>query len=201
MHNAVIYLLLPDAMRIIIIDNYDSFTYNIAHYVEQFADVCDVIKLDEIRLSDIDNYDKIILSPGPGLPNERPIQNKIIKKYHQQKAILGICLGHQALAEFFGAELINMQEVHHGVARKTVICQSDYLWQSISTNFNTGRYHSWAVNADNLPRSLDVISKDEEQGTIMAFRHLKFDVRGIQFHPESILTEQGLQIIKNWVVN
>lgn len=186
-------------MKVLIIDNYDSFTYNIAHYVEQFASLCEVIKIDKLNINDIDNYDKIILSPGPGLPNERPIQHKIIDIYHTQKPILGICLGHQALAEYFGAELYNMPEVHHGIARETQIINDDYIWTDIPHLFNTGRYHSWAVKESSFPNSLSIIAKDKLDGTIMAFKHNTLDIRAIQFHPESILTEHGLKIIENWV--
>ena len=187
-------------MKILIIDNYDSFTYNIAHYVEQFVKTCEVIKIDQIKIKDIDDFDKIILSPGPGLPNERPVQNKIIETFYKSKPILGICLGHQALAEYFGSKLFNMKEVHHGVARDTKITVSDYLWETISPNFKSGRYHSWAIDSNNISEELEIIASDTESEIIMAFRHKKYDIRGIQFHPESILTENGLQIIKNWVL-
>lgn len=187
-------------MRIIIIDNYDSFTYNIAHYVEQFSSKCVVVKVDKLCIDDIENYDKIILSPGPGLPNERPFQNKIIERFYKTKPILGICLGHQALAEYFGSELINMNEVHHGVARDTVNIKPDYLLNKLPSEFKTGRYHSWAVNSLNLPNSLEILSVDKITNTIMAFRHKEYDIRAVQFHPESILTEGGLQLIKNWVL-
>ena len=188
-------------MKIIIIDNYDSFTYNIAHYVEQFALFCKVVKIDEVIIDDLENYDKIILSPGPGLPNERPIQNQIIEQYYQSKPILGICLGHQALAEFFGAKLYNMKEVHHGLARPTSITNKDYIWKNIPQKFNTGRYHSWAVSSNNFPNTLSILATDTETETIMAFKHNSFNIRAIQFHPESILTENGLEIIKNWVLH
>jgi len=187
-------------MKVLIIDNYDSFTYNIAHYVEQFAEVCKVIKVNHINIEDIDKFDKIILSPGPGLPSERPIQNEIIKQFYKSKSILGICLGHQAIAEYFGAKLFNMNEVHHGIARETITTKSDYLWNKVNSNFKSGRYHSWAVSLENLPKDFEVIANDKASKTIMAFRHKKYDIRGIQFHPESILTENGLQIIKNWVL-
>jgi len=188
-------------MRIIIVDNYDSFTYNIAHYVEQFANECVVVKIDELNIDDIENYDKIILSPGPGLPNERPFQNQIIERFYKSKAILGVCLGHQALAEYFGAKLINMNNVHHGLARYTVNLSCDYLLKDIPKEFKTGRYHSWAVDNKSLPDVLEVLSLDKESKTIMAFRHKKYDIRAVQYHPESILTESGLQLIKNWVLH
>ncbi len=186
-------------MKILIIDNYDSFTYNIAHYVEQFAEVCKVIKIDKINIEQIKDFDKIILSPGPGLPNERPIQNQIIDFFHPSKPILGICLGHQALAEYFGAKLYNMPHVHHGIARQTLIDKADYLWTDIPNEFNSGRYHSWAVNSKNMPKNIEIIASDKETNSIMAFRHNKLDIRALQFHPESILTEYGLKIIENWV--
>lgn len=186
-------------MKIIIIDNYDSFTFNIAHYVEQFSSVCKVVKIDKINIDDIASFDKIILSPGPGLPSDRPFLEQIINRYYQEKPILGICLGHQALAEFFGAKLFNMKEVHHGVPRESSLISEDYIWDNIPATFDSGRYHSWAVNKSDLPNCLCITAQDEPTGTIMAFKHKDLDLRGIQFHPESILTEKGLLMIKNWV--
>ncbi len=188
-------------MKIVIIDNYDSFTYNIAHYVEQYADLCKVIKINKVNIDEIDSFDKIILSPGPGLPNERPIQNQIINSFQHSKPFLGICLGHQALAEFFGAKLFNMPQVHHGIARQTLIKKRDYLWNDIPTEFNSGRYHSWAVAPSHIPKNLEIIATDKITDTIMAFRHKTLDIRSVQFHPESILTEYGLKIIENWVIH
>jgi len=186
-------------MKILIVDNYDSFTYNIVHYVEQFVNCCTVIKVDNIDIKQIKLYDKIILSPGPGLPNERPILNEIIQKYHQQKPILGICLGHQALAEYFGAKLFNMDNVHHGIARDTSFLGQDYLWGNTPLQYKTGRYHSWAIKKESLPDTLKIIAEDSLNKTIMAFSHKELDIKGIQFHPESILTENGKTIIKNWI--
>lgn len=186
-------------MKVLIIDNYDSFTYNIAHYVEQFACLCHVIKIDEIELETIETYDKIILSPGPGLPSERPLLNEIIERFHQKKPILGICLGHQAIAEYFGCQLFNMPEVHHGIAKKNQILISDYLFEHLPQTFNTGRYHSWAVDSIDFSDALDITIEDSENKTIMAFSHKHLDIKGVQFHPESVLTEHGLKIIENWV--
>lgn len=186
-------------MKVIIIDNYDSFTYNIVHYVEQFCENCTVVKIDEISFEEMDHYDKIILSPGPGLPKDRPILNRILSRYQDTKPILGICLGHQAISEFYGSCLYNMDQVHHGVARLTTITKPDYLWKNIPIHFLTGRYHSWAVSQVNFSENLEILAIDHETKTIMAFKHKTFDIRGVQFHPESILTEFGLELIKNWV--
>ncbi len=186
-------------MKIIIIDNYDSFTYNIAHYVEPFATLCDVVKVDKINLETLKHYDKIIFSPGPGLPKDRPILFDVLKTYGASKPILGICFGHQAIAEFYGATLFNMDEVHHGLARDTLICQTSALFNKLPKSFKTGRYHSWAVKATSVPDCLEITAKDQSSGTIMALQHKNLNISGVQFHPESVLTEHGLQMIKNWV--
>lgn len=186
-------------MKVLIIDNYDSFTYNIAHYVEQFASLCHVIKIDEIEFKTIEQYDKIILSPGPGLPSERPLLKKIIEAFYKTKPIFGICLGHQAIAEFFGCQLFNMPEVHHGIAKKSQILCNDYLFEHLPKTFHTGRYHSWAVNANEFPEALKITIEDLENKTVMAISHKKLDIKGVQFHPESVLTEHGLKLIENWV--
>ncbi len=187
-------------MKVIVIDNYDSFTYNIVHYVEQFTDVCEVRLVDKVSLEEIEPFDRIILSPGPGLPSENKMLNKIIKRFYQEKPILGICLGHQALASFFGAELFNLKEVHHGIARNTILQPNDILWNDIASPLPTGRYHSWAVSTNqHFPKELEITGIDEEEQTLMAFKHRKLNIRGIQFHPESVLTQDGLKIIKNWL--
>jgi anthranilate synthase component 2 len=186
-------------LKIIIIDNYDSFTYNIAHYVEQFASLCDVVKVDKLQISELDNYDKIIFSPGPGLPKDRPILFEILKKYSESKPILGICFGHQAIAEYYGASLFNMDEVHHGVARETIVCNNTILFNQLPDSFKTGRYHSWAVEESTIPDCIEVTAKDKETNTIMALKHKTLNICGVQFHPESVLTEHGLQMIKNWL--
>ncbi len=186
-------------MKVLIVDNYDSFTFNIAHYVEQFSDLCQVEFVDQINIGIIESFDKIILSPGPGLPSDRPELKQIIAHFYQSKPILGICLGHQALAEYFHATLFNMPQVHHGMARKTQIVNSDPIWNGLPETFLSGRYHSWAVDFKTIPKTLQVTSIDPENGTIMSFKHRQYDLTGIQFHPESILTEHGLKIIENWV--
>lgn len=186
-------------MKVIIIDNYDSFTYNIMHYIEQYVNVCNVIKVDELVIDHIETYDKIVFSPGPGLPKDRPILNEIIKQYQGRKPILGICFGHQAIAEYFGSELFNMDEVHHGVSRSTKICTHSTIFKDLPEEIKTGRYHSWAVNSDTLSNDLKVLAIDKEQKTIMALEHKIYDIIGIQFHPESVLTEHGLKMIENWL--
>jgi anthranilate synthase component 2 len=188
-------------MKILVLDNYDSFTYNLVHYLEQVTDAeIEVHRNDKINPDDINRFDKILLSPGPGIPSEAGILLDVIKKYAPTKSILGVCLGQQAIAEAFGGSLINLKEVYHGVATSVEIVKEDTLFKEIPKKINVGRYHSWSVNLNDLPRELEVISVDEE-GAIMALRHKKFDVKGVQFHPESILTEYGLQMIKNWVEN
>lgn len=186
-------------MHILIIDNYDSFTYNLVHYCEQFADKITVIRNNEQWKEIADKCDKILLSPGPGLPSDVKCLKEIILKYSGIKPILGVCLGHQAIAESFGGEIYNMSQVNHGIAKSTIITNTnDYLFKNIPHVFESGRYHSWAVKNENLPNSLEVTAKSED-GTIMALSHKEFDVKGIQFHPESVLTPYGLQIIKNWI--
>ncbi len=188
-------------MKLAIIDNYDSFTFNIRHYAETFVDVCDVINIDKVDIDALKNYQKIIFSPGPGLPQEKPILWKILDAYQHVKPILGICFGHQAIAEYYGSKLFNMSEVHHGLARQTQIIGDDTIWEGLPTCFNTGRYHSWAVEKESLSSKLKITAQDAENGTIMALSHKTLNVKGIQFHPESVLTEYGKSIIKNWILN
>ncbi len=186
-------------MKILVLDNYDSFTYNLVHYLEQATDAkIEVHRNDKISLKEIDRFDKILLSPGPGIPSEAGILLDVIKTYAPTKSILGVCLGQQAIAEAFGGSLSNLKEVYHGVATPVEIIKDDALFEGIPKKINVGRYHSWAVNAADLPKELEVISVDET-GAIMALRHKQYDVKGVQFHPESVLTEHGLQMIKNWV--
>ncbi|OFX85410.1 MAG: aminodeoxychorismate/anthranilate synthase component II [Bacteroidetes bacterium GWF2_33_16] len=187
-------------MRVLIVDNYDSFTYNLAHYIEQFASETVINRNDSINLDEINLFDKIIFSPGPGLPKDSPIMFSIIDNYKTIKPILGVCLGHQAIAEYFGAELINMPEVHHGREMKTIITTDDYIYKGIRKNFKSGRYHSWTVNKGNFPIDLEITAIDNN-GDIMSLRHKEFDIRGVQYHPESIMTEFGKEIIKNWVLS
>ena len=185
-------------MRILIIDNYDSFTHNLFHYVKQFEDNVVVVKNDKISLTEVDKYDKIILSPGPGLPDEHKNLKIIIKKYAPTKSILGVCLGHQAIAECFGARLKNLEDVLHGVKTKISFLNTDSLFKNIPNEIKVGHYHSWVIDEKTLPSSFEVISKNEV-GIIMSIRHKEYDLKGVQFHPESILTEYGLLMIKNWI--
>lgn len=188
-------------MRILVLDNYDSFTYNLVHYLEQVTNATiEVHRNDKIKLEEIERFDKILLSPGPGIPSEAGILIDVIKKYAPTKSILGVCLGQQAIAEAFGGSLVNLKEVFHGVATPVEIIKDDVLFKGIPKKINVGRYHSWAVNTKDLPADLEVTCVDET-GSIMALRHKKYDVRAVQFHPESVLTEHGLQMIKNWVEN
>lgn len=187
--------------NILVVDNYDSFTYNLVHYLEALDCQVTVLRNDEIELEEVKNYDKILLSPGPGLPSEAGLLNEIIKEYASSKSILGICLGQQAIGEVFGSTLKNLEKVYHGTATKAKILVDDEpLLKNIPTEFWVGRYHSWVVEKSNLGPDLEITSVDEN-GEIMSLRHKIFDVRGVQFHPESILTPYGKQILENWVVN
>ena len=184
-------------MKILIVDNYDSFTYNLYHYVKQFNRHVEVIKNDELNLSDINSFKKIILSPGPGLPKEHKNLKEIIH-LSLNKSLLGVCLGHQAIYEYFGGTLSNLQDVNHGVSTKISILKNDYMFKDINKQINVGLYHSWVVNKDNLPECLEITSLNED-GFISSFKHKELNVRGVQFHPESILTDNGLKMIENWV--
>lgn len=187
-------------MKIIVFDNYDSFTYNLVQYLERASNnvKVDVIRNDKILLTEINTYDKILLSPGPGLPNEAGILLDVIREYAPKKSMLGVCLGQQAIAQVFGGKLINLDKVYHGVATQMEIVKEDFLFKGIPKKFKAGRYHSWVVDSTDLPNDLEITVKDEN-GYVMGLRHKKFDVRGVQFHPESILTEHGQLMIKNWV--
>lgn len=189
-------------MKILVLDNYDSFTYNLVHYIEELlGEKVDVYRNDEIALDSIAKYDKIVLSPGPGVPDEAGIMEDLIKRYAPTKSILGVCLGCQAIAEVFGGSIRNMNKVYHGVATPiTVTDKDEKLFDEVPETFSAGRYHSWIVNRKDLPDELTVTSVDEEN-EIMSLRHKTLDVKGVQFHPESILTENGKQMIKNWLFN
>jgi anthranilate synthase component II len=185
-------------MKILVFDNYDSFTYNLVHLIEKVTDcTVEVRRNDSVTMEEVDHYDWILLSPGPGLPAEAGILIPLIEKYHKTKRILGICLGHQAIAEAFGGRLINLEEVLHGVSLPVSLNRRDYIFDKIPETFNTGRYHSWVVDKK-LPDSLECLAADKD-GYVMALRHKKYDVRGVQFHPESVLTEWGEQLIRNWL--
>lgn len=186
--------------KILILDNYDSFTYNLVHYVKDFEkhDV-DVFRNDQISLNDVDKYDGIILSPGPGLPAEAGLLLKIIENYYESKRIFGVCLGQQAIAEVFSGSLINLSKVHHGVATQVELVQPQhYIFEGLPSQIEVGRYHSWVVNPADFPRCLKITALDAS-GEIMALEHREFDVCGVQFHPESILTPQGKEIVFNWL--
>lgn len=186
--------------KVLVIDNYDSFTYNLVHYLEDLD--CDVTvkRNDQLSLEEVNDYEKIILSPGPGIPDEAGLLKAIIAKYAPTKSILGVCLGQQAIGEVFGGTLSNLSEVYHGVATKIeVTVDNESLFDGLPKSFDVGRYHSWIV-ASPLPESLEATSYDEN-GQIMSLRHKIYDVRGVQYHPESVLTPHGKQILENWVKN
>lgn len=187
-------------MRILIFDNYDSFTYNIAHAVARLGYSCDVRRNDKISLAEIEAYDKIILSPGPGLPSESGIMPQLLERYATTKSILGICLGEQAIGERFGARLRNLSQVMHGVQTTIGVVADDYIFNDLPRTFPAGRYHSWVVDRDHFPGCL-VITAVDEKGEIMGIRHRSCDAHGIQFHPESVMTPDGLMIINNFLTH
>ena len=185
-------------MNITIIDNYDSFTYNLAHLVKSLGAEVNVLRNDQFEMQQLQNADKLILSPGPGIPEEAGLMPDVIRTYADRKPILGVCLGHQAIGEVFGAKLQNLSDVFHGVQTPVSIDNSDYLFGGLPTEIEVGRYHSWVVDTQGLPAELQVIASSRE-GQIMALRHNTYDIRGIQFHPESVLTPEGRKIIDNWL--
>ncbi|MDO5570080.1 MAG: aminodeoxychorismate/anthranilate synthase component II [Bacteroidales bacterium] len=186
-------------MKILMLDNYDSFTYNIVHIIKElgYLDV-DVVRNDKITLEEVEKYDKIVLSPGPGIPSEAGLLLPIIKEYYKSKSILGICLGHQAIGEAFGSSLENLKDVYHGVSSKIYFKEKDYIFDGIETPFEVGRYHSWVISKDSLPESL-VLTSIDENNEIMSIKAKDYDVHGVQFHPESVLTPQGKKIISNFL--
>ncbi len=187
--------------KILILDNYDSFTYNLLHAVKSLGcnDV-DVIRNDKIDLVSVTQYDKIILSPGPGIPEEAGLLLPLIERYVETKSILGVCLGHQALGVVFGATLENIPFVFHGVQTTAKIIGGDYLFDGLPEEILVGRYHSWIVSSENFPAELEITAIDEV-GSIMAMKHRRLDLHGVQFHPESILTPEGIRIIRNFIIN
>jgi anthranilate synthase component 2 len=186
-------------MKLLLLDNYDSFTYNLVHLIEKVSDIhIDVIRNDKISIEAVSVYDKIVLSPGPGLPKDAGIMPELIKTYGSSKSIFGVCLGLQAIGEAYGATLKNLDSVFHGVATPIQIISEDSIFNNCPNTFTVGRYHSWVVNNNNLPNDLIITSADEE-GNIMSLKHKTHDVRGVQFHPESILSEYGETIFKNWL--
>lgn len=183
-------------MKIIVIDNYDSFTYNLVHYLEDLDCEVTVKRNDNINLKYVEKFDKILISPGPGIPDEAGMTKKIIEEFYDKKSILGVCLGHQAIGEVFGGKLLNLKEVFHGVSTEIEIVANDPLFEKIPNKFKVGRYHSWIVK--DLNDSLVPLAYDDNKN-IMALKHKDHDVWGVQFHPESILTEHGKTILKNWI--
>lgn len=186
--------------KILLLDNYDSFTYNLFHYVEEFNEVdIDVIRNDEVNIDEVERYDGIILSPGPGLPKESGLLIPIIDRYKETKKIFGVCLGQQAIGEVFGGQLVNLKKVFHGVATPIKIIEPrHYIFQDLPSVIDVGRYHSWVVSQQNFPECLKVDATDE-YGSIMALSHREFDICAVQFHPESILTPFGKQMVFNWL--
>jgi anthranilate synthase component II len=186
-------------MKILVLDNYDSFTYNLVHIIRVLGYSPDVYRNDKISVEAVAAYDKILLSPGPGIPDEAGIMKAVIKTYGPTKSILGICLGHQGIAEVYGASLFNIPKVLHGVtSTATIVDQAEYLFKGVNANFQATHYHSWAVVPESLKRAIKVTARNEA-GLIMGLRHAEFDVKGLQFHPESIMTPEGPRMIENWL--
>jgi anthranilate synthase component 2 len=187
-------------LKIVVIDNYDSFTYNLVHYLEDLGATVTVFRNDEFELTELDVFDKIVLSPGPGIPDEAGLLKEVIKTYAKTKSILGICLGMQAIGEVFGSTLTNLEKVYHGVASKITIIENDTIFNNLPNEIEVGRYHSWVISNDNFPQNLIITSLDEKK-QIMSIKHSVYDLRGLQFHPESILTPEGKKILENWIFN
>ncbi len=185
-------------MKVLLFDNYDSFTYNLLHILKEIGVSTEVYRNDRIALDEVERFDKIILSPGPGLPEEAGILLPLIRRYAPHKSILGVCLGEQAIGEAFGASLENLTEVFHGVQTPAKIVAPDYLFDGMEETLMVGRYHSWVVRRSGLPDCLTITAEDGE-GRIMALRHKTYDVHGVQFHPESILTPQGEKVVENFI--
>ena len=186
------------AQRVVIIDNYDSFTYNLAHLVRQLGATVEVYRNDQFTLNQLEPFSKIILSPGPGIPEEAGLLTDVIRTYAGRKSMLGVCLGHQAIGEVFGARLANLAEVYHGVATPCTQFGNDPIFAGLPKRIEIGRYHSWVVDRAGFPDCLDVTAVSED-GCIMGLRHKNYDIHGIQFHPESVLTPEGKTIVKNWL--
>lgn len=199
--NKVITLHKINIMNILLIDNYDSFTYNLSQYLEEEGgdDVeVTVWRNDQFGLDDVERFDKIVLSPGPGVPDEAGLLKAVIRRYAPTKPILGVCLGEQAIGEVFGAEIYNQNTVFHGIQSSVRIVASDYIFDNLSDSIKVGRYHSWVVGKEDFPAELEVTAVSDE-GQVMALKHRRYDVHGIQFHPESILTPEGRTIIRNFI--
>ncbi|MBS1490330.1 MAG: aminodeoxychorismate/anthranilate synthase component II [Bacteroidetes bacterium] len=188
-------------MKILVLDNYDSFTFNLVHIIRALGHQPDVFRNDKISLEDAGSYDKILLSPGPGIPEEAGIMKMVVEKYGPTKSILGICLGHQGIAEVYGARLFNIPNVLHGVTSIGIVKdEQEVLFKSVSKKFRCTHYHSWAVLPESITADLKVTAVNDE-GLVLGIRHVEYDVRGLQFHPESVMTEEGPTMIKNWLMN
>jgi anthranilate synthase component 2 len=188
-------------MKILVFDNYDSFTYNLVQMIKELSDAkVEVYRNDEIPLEQVKGYDKILLSPGPGIPSESGLLLPLIKEYAATKSILGVCLGLQAIGEAFGGTLTNLSQVYHGIATPIHLTNPSTLFEGLPNSFSVGRYHSWVVAENNFPNDLIITSKDDE-GYIMSLEHKQYDVKGVQYHPESVLTPDGAKIIGNWLKN
>ena len=185
-------------MKIVIIDNYDSFTYNLSHLVMELVAEVTVCRNDKFDMPQLEAFDKIVLSPGPGIPSEAGLMPEVIRTYAGRKPMLGVCLGHQAIGEAFGARLVNLPDVFHGVATVCAQFGTDPVFAGCPPRMAVGRYHSWVVSKEDFPAELEVTAESDE-GHIMALRHRTFDIRGLQFHPESVLTPDGRRIISNWL--
>jgi len=185
--------------KILVIDNYDSFTYNLVHYLEDMDCEVTVFRNDEFDIEEVKGFDKILLSPGPGIPDEAGLLKTVISTYAPTKSILGVCLGQQAIGEVFGGSLTNLEKVYHGVATNVnVLVADENLFEGLGKSLEVGRYHSWVVNTEDFPDVLEITSIDDN-GQIMSLRHKTFDVRGVQFHPESVLTPHGKKLLENWI--
>ena len=184
-------------MKVVIIDNYDSFTYNLSHLIKELGAEVTVLRNDQFKLEELEPYNKIVLSPGPGIPSEAGLLLDVIKAYAGKKPILGVCLGHQAIGEAFGGKLVNLSEVFHGVATPCHIVADDPIFSGLERTITIGRYHSWVVSKEAFPDCLEITA--EIDGQIMALRHKTLNVRGIQFHPESVLTPDGKKMLQNWM--
>jgi len=186
-------------MKILVLDNYDSFTYNLVYILRELNDHVEIHRNDKITLEEVAQFDKILLSPGPGIPSEAGIMQDLIRYYAPTKSIMGVCLGHQGIGEVFGASLNNMADVLHGISNKAIVTDTtEKLFEGLPASFQVGRYHSWTVVKDTVPDTMTITAIDE-QDQVMALTHKTYDVRGVQFHPESVLTEHGKQMMQNWL--
>lgn len=186
-------------LKVLIVDNKDSFTYNLKHYINRFCDDIAVVRCNKLQIEDVSRYDKILFSAGSGLPKEYPILNDILRIYGSSKSILGVCLGQQAIAEFYGCKLENLTAAMHGIDSRIKHLNNCSLYESIPLSFKVGHYHSWVVSGEDLPKVLEITSINES-GLVMSIKHKEYDIKAVQFHPESILTEYGLKLIENWLL-